>query len=98
MTNNSKQSATANVNPARIAELFEKFEDADAEQAQSKLDAVRSQFDGYVMIAAMKAVIAHHKKDKDWIRVRPPLTEVTGEQQSEVVKALDGVGFSMPGL
>ena len=91
-------SATANVNPARIAELFEKFEDADAEQAQSKLDAVRSQFDGYVMIAAMKAVIAHHKKDEDWTRVRPPLTEVTGVQQGEVVKALDGVGFSMPGL
>jgi len=34
----------------------------------------------------------------DWSRVRPPLTEVSGEQQSAVVKALDGVGFSMPGI
>ena len=59
---------------------------------------MRSQFDGYVMIAAMKAVIAHHKKDKDWTRVRPPLTEVSAEQQDAVVKALDSVGFSMPGL
>jgi len=39
-------SATANVNPARIAELFENFEAANAEEHQSQLDAVRSQFDG----------------------------------------------------
>ena len=91
-------SATANVNPAAIAELSEHFEAANAPARQAQLDAVRSQFDGYVMIAAMKGVIAHHKSDPAWSRVRPPLTEVTASEQADLVSALSEVGFSMPGL
>lgn len=91
-------SATANVNPAAIAHLAAHYTDADASTQQTQLDAVRGQFDGYVMIAAMKAVIAHHKQDADWMNVRAPLTEVSSEQQRTLVSELDNIGFSMPGL
>lgn len=91
-------SATANVNPSAIAHLAEHYTEADASKQQTQLDAVRSQFDGYVMIAAMKAVIAHHKEDADWKHVRAPLTEINDEQQTALVGQLDKIGFSMPGL
>ncbi len=91
-------SATANVNPAAIAELAERYQDAGAGQMQTQLDAVRDQFQGYVMIAGMKAVIAHHKGDADWIRVRPPLTDLNAGDQKKLVAALVEVGFTMPGL
>jgi 4-hydroxy-tetrahydrodipicolinate synthase len=91
-------SATANVNPAAIANLAAHYQDANASELQTQLDAVRDQFTGYVMISGMKAVIAHHKGDSDWIRVRPPLTNLTAKEQKELVAALDEIGFSMPGL
>lgn len=91
-------SATANVNPAAIAHLAEHYTDADAPNLQTQLNAVRSQFDGYIMIAAMKAVIAHHKQDAEWMHVRPPLTEVSLEQQKTLVDELENIGFSMPGI
>lgn len=91
-------SATANVNPAAIAHLAEHYEDKNASELQTQLDAVRDQFQGYVMIAGMKAVIAHHKNDPDWVTVRPPLTDLTAAEQKTLVAALDEVGFTMPGL
>ena len=91
-------SATANVNPAAIANLVEHYQDANASELQTQLDAVRDQFQGYVMISGMKAVIAHHKGDADWIRVRPPLTDLTATEQKTLVAALADVGFEMPGL
>lgn len=91
-------SATANVNPAAIAHLAEHYEDNNASELQTQLDAVRDQFQGYVMIAGMKAVIAHHKNDPDWVTVRPPLTDLTAAEQKTLVAALDEVGFTMPGL
>lgn len=91
-------SATANVNPAAIANLAAQYQDANAAELQTQLDAVRDQFTGYVMISGMKAVIAHHKGDADWTRVRPPLTDLTAAEQKTLVAALDEVGFAMPGL
>ncbi len=91
-------SATANVNPAAIAHLFEHYTESGAEEKQQQLDAVRDSFQGYVMIAALKAMIAHHGNDPDWMRVRPPLTEIDSSQQLALAETLSGVGFSMPGL
>ena len=91
-------SATANVNPAAINRLFETYQNDDADQQQEQLDAVRDQYKHYVMIAALKATIAHHCNDSEWMRVRPPLTEVPSDQSMSLVKDLAGVGYSMPGV
>ena len=53
------------------------YQDANADDLQTQLDAVRDQFQGYVMISGMKPVIAHHKSDVDWVHVRPPLEDLT---------------------
>ncbi|MEZ5589253.1 MAG: dihydrodipicolinate synthase family protein [Gammaproteobacteria bacterium] len=91
-------SATANVNPGPIAQLARSWQQADAEQQQAALDAVRGVFQSYVMIAALKAAIAHYADDPAWRTVRPPLVELDDAQQRELVQGLTQVGFSMPGL
>jgi len=91
-------SATANVNPAPIAALFRSYTEDSAKEQQQKLDVVRDQFSSYVMIAALKAAIAHHGGDKNWVRTRPPLVDLNDEEQAALIKSLDGVGFTMPGL
>jgi 4-hydroxy-tetrahydrodipicolinate synthase len=91
-------SATANVNPGPIAALAKSWQQDDADAQQAALDAVRAVFQTYVMIPALKAAIAHHAKDEDWLRLRPPLVELNAAQRAELMSKLEAAGFGMPGL
>ena len=95
-------SATANVNPAAIYELYRRWDAAgDADQQQSKLNVVREAFSSSKfpsMIAALKQAIAFYGNDPEWIRLRPPLVELTTEQAESLAAELKAIGFAMPGL
>jgi 4-hydroxy-tetrahydrodipicolinate synthase len=91
-------SATANVNPRAIAELAAHWRESDADQRQADLDQVRSIFAQYQMIAGMKTAVAHYSKDSEWLRVRPPLMQLSAEQQAKLLSELQKMNFSMPGL
>ena len=98
-------SATANVNPAAIHELYQKWNTTDdtdyADQHQSKLDVVRQVFSNRKfpsMIAALKQAIAIYAHDPAWTRVRPPLVEFTPEQAKMLAADFKAIGFAMPGL
>src|SRR6202171_3135220 len=58
-------SATANVNPAKIAALYREWASSDADAMQGRLDAVRKIFGKYPRIAAMKRAAAHWGEDGD---------------------------------
>jgi 4-hydroxy-tetrahydrodipicolinate synthase len=95
-------SATANVNPAAIHELYKKWNTADdADQQQSKLDVVREVFSSRKfpsMIAALKQAIASYADDLAWRTVRPPLVELTPEQAKTLAAELKAISFTMPGV
>jgi 4-hydroxy-tetrahydrodipicolinate synthase len=91
-------SATANVNPAAIARLFDTWQAAGADAQQARLDVIRGIFAKFPMIPALKAAVAHWGGDPAWSAVRPPLVALTAEQSRALVGALDAEGFTMPGL
>jgi 4-hydroxy-tetrahydrodipicolinate synthase len=91
-------SATANVNPKAIADLAAHWRESDADQRQAALDQVRSVFAQYQMIAGMKTAVAHFSKDAEWLRVRPPLMQLSADQQAKLLGELQQINFSMPGL
>lgn len=91
-------SATANVNPAAIAHLAAAWQQEDADQQQEGLDRIRAIFQGYVMIPAMKAAVAHYASSPGWVRVRPPLDPFTEEQSKPLIGMLEKNGFTMDGL
>ena len=91
-------SATANVNPAAIDKLYREWKSSDADRQQDALNAVRKAVGQYVMIPALKQVIAYYASDPDWVTVRPPLTELTAAQAKNVIDALKKLGFDMPGV
>jgi 4-hydroxy-tetrahydrodipicolinate synthase len=91
-------SATANINPKAIADLAANWHAADADQKQAELDKVRAVFAQYQMIAGMKTAVAHFSKNPEWLRVRPPLMQLTAEQQAKLLSELQKMNFSMPGL
>jgi 4-hydroxy-tetrahydrodipicolinate synthase len=91
-------SATANVNPARIASLYREWTSSDGDAMQGRLDGIRKIFARYPMIAAMKRAVAHWKKDEDWARVRPPLVEIAPRESTALVEELKAAAFDMPGI
>ena len=59
--------------PAPIDKLYREWKNADAPAQQEALNAVRKATGQYVMIPALKAVVAHYAQDPAWATVRPPL-------------------------
>jgi 4-hydroxy-tetrahydrodipicolinate synthase len=88
--------ATGNVNPSAIVQLYKTWQHADADEQQKKLDAQRAAFAQFPMIPAMKAAIALKTGRKDWAHVRPPLVDLDAQQQQALAASLDQVGFVMP--
>ena len=91
-------SATANVNPAAIAKLGRDWQKPDSDAQQAALDAVRSAFQRFPMIPALKAAVAHFSGDNSWPTVRPPLVALSDNQKNELIALLNTLGFAMPGL
>ena len=95
-------SATANVNPAAIHELYTVASavsaDVDLKPQQIRLDVVRDVFSSRKfpsMIAALKQAIAIYTNNPEWARLRPPLVELTTEQAKLLAAELEAVGFAM---
>jgi 4-hydroxy-tetrahydrodipicolinate synthase len=98
-------SATANVNPAAIYELYTAASavsaDVDLQTQQARLNVVREVFSSRKfpsMIAALKQAIALCANDPEWVRLRPPLLELTADQAKLLGAKLKGLDFGMSGI
>tara|TARA_R110002073_G_scaffold300477_1_gene467839 strand:- start:533 stop:1273 length:741 start_codon:yes stop_codon:yes gene_type:complete len=91
-------SATANVNAKAIRELFDSWESPEAEKIQQELNRVRSLFQQFPMIPALKAATAHFAKDDEWRRVRPPIIEMGAEQREQLEAEMRAADFTMKDL
>ncbi|GAA4321562.1 dihydrodipicolinate synthase family protein [Pigmentiphaga soli] len=90
--------ATGNVNPAAIAEVCRNWRTDRADELQQGITRTRERVQKYPVIPALKALIAHYSGDAEWATVRPPLVELTADQTSQLVRDVEAIGFSMPGL
>ena len=90
--------ATGNINPGPISRLYDNWQGPDAEALQQKVSQTRELVQKYPMIPALKAVIAYFSQDPAWRAVRPPLTDMPGEQEAELISKLEELGFDMPGI
>lgn len=88
--------ATGNVNPAAIAQLYRSWQAPDADAQQAQLDAVRAAFQAFPIIAAMKWALARATGDASWAQVRPPLVALAPDQAQALAQRLDALGFAMP--
>jgi 4-hydroxy-tetrahydrodipicolinate synthase len=91
-------SATANINPAAINNLFVHWQDNESEQLQQDLDVIRNITLKYPMIPALKSAVAHFTQDAEWEVIRPPLVSLESEQKKSFLAELAEQGFDMPGL
>jgi 4-hydroxy-tetrahydrodipicolinate synthase len=88
--------ATANVNPTAIVQLYKTWKQADADEQQKKLDATRAAFAQFPITPAIKAAFAGKTGGAAGAHVRPPLVDLDAAQQQVLQAALDKVGFTLP--
>ena len=91
-------SATANVNPGPIHELYAKWQTPESDALQAGISKTRKFIQGFPMIPALKQIVAHHSGDAGWTKLRPPLIELSMEQSKQLLDGLAARGFAMPGL
>jgi 4-hydroxy-tetrahydrodipicolinate synthase len=90
--------ATGNINPGAIDNLYRNWKGSEADALQAGISATRKIVQKQPMIPALKAAISHFGSDPQWKTVRPPLVELNPDQEKQLISELNANGFSMPGL
>ncbi|HEY1610515.1 MAG TPA: dihydrodipicolinate synthase family protein, partial [Paraburkholderia sp.] len=90
--------ATGNVNPAAIVDLYRNWQADNADARQATLDATRAVFAKFPMIPALKSAIGIYSHDDAWGTVRPPLVALNAEQRAALQESLVNLRFEMPGI
>ena len=91
-------SATANINPNAIYNLYKDWKINQADNLQKQLNQVRTILESYPMIPALKSVVSYYSNHPDWTMVRPPFISLEKETQKELIQKLKSLGFAMPNL
>ncbi len=91
-------SATANINPAAIHQLYADWQSNAADDMQQSLDDIRNIVQKYPMIPALKAIIADFRSDPQWATVRPPLLSLGSNQKTKLLAELHEIDFQIPDL
>lgn len=86
--------ALANINAPAIVELYEKWEEPQAEELQAKLSDVRAVVSKAGTIPALKAVLAHYRNAPSLRTVRPPLTPLEAHAAEKLIGDLEAAGFT----
>ena len=90
--------ATGNINPGPIANVYRNWRSTEADKLQAGITATRKIVQKQPMIPALKSAVAHFGNDPQWRTCRPPLVELTSAQEEELIRDLKGAGFTMPDL
>lgn len=90
-------SASANVNPQLLQDLFQEWQSDGADKLQGKITAMRKALQSQPLVPLIKGIIAHYRDDRGWAKLRPPLIELPEGDVKAVIRLLEGeFGFSMP--
>ena len=89
-------SATCNVSAAAIRNVYDNWQGPDAQKLQDGITALRKAIQAFPMIPALKALIAHYRRDPEWANVRPPFTALPAAEADKVIRTLADVhGFKL---
>ena len=69
---------------------------ADADKLQANITALRKAIQAFPMIPALKALVAHYRKDPGWAKMRPPFTDLPAADADKLIKQLaDAYNFKL---
>jgi 4-hydroxy-tetrahydrodipicolinate synthase len=90
--------ATANIGPAAIDELFRNWQDPKADAMQEAITDFRRAITKFPQIPALKHTTSIYTGHAQWAVTRPPLVQLGEAQGRELAAELQKRGFDMPGI
>ncbi|HET6619011.1 MAG TPA: dihydrodipicolinate synthase family protein [Dongiaceae bacterium] len=81
-------SATANFQAGNIRRLIDTPDGEDRARLEAEVGRIRSVFEQYPLVPALKAAAASLFRQDSWRIVRPPLVKLSGDQRSGLLGAL----------
>ena len=88
-------SATANINPRNIYNVYKNWQKSNASYMQEEIDRVRSIVQKYPLIPALKSIISHFHEDSGWNILRPPLKELHPNESKKLIAELEAINFKI---
>jgi 4-hydroxy-tetrahydrodipicolinate synthase len=89
--------ATANVNAAGARGVWDAWADnaEDLDARDQDMIAARTVIEAYPAVPAQKILLARHRRDPQWQRVRPPLLDLDERQGAELLESLAKIDFDI---
>jgi len=88
-------SATANINPRKIYNVYKNWQKSNASYMQEEIDGVRSIVQKYPLIPALKSIVSHFHEDSGWNILRPPLKELHPNESKKLIAELEAINFKI---
>ena len=88
-------SATANINPRNIYNVYKNWQKSNASYMQEEIDRVRSIVQKYPLIPALKSIVSHFHEDSEWNILRPPLKELHPNESKKLIAELEAINFKI---
>jgi len=88
-------SATANINPRNIYNVYKNWQKSNASYMQEEIDRVRSIVQKYPLIPALKSIVSHFHEDSGWNILRPPLKELHPNESKKLIAELEAINFKI---
>ena len=89
--------AYSNVCSASLGSLHDGFRAGrDVSALNGQVSAVRYTRAQFPLQSALKQLIARHTGDECWLRLRPPLMQMSDERGRELCSTFDAIGYDLP--
>lgn len=89
--------ATANVAAPLIRTLYDSAAREDALELERNVGAVRSAFEAFPLVAALKAYLCRQTGDMRWRNVRPPLTALSPQDADILYETVSAANWALQG-
>ena len=87
--------ASANINPAQLRELYDNWETPEADAMQDAITAIRLLVQSYPLVPALKEILAHFKGDGAMRLTRPPFTAMQTARVEKLLAELAKLDFAI---
>ena len=87
---------TANTNAAALRRAFDHWRGTHGQALMDAVGAYRRATEGFPTVPGIKALIARDRGDPEWARVRPPLSPLTSEEHTRLLKGVDELAALAP--
>ena len=89
-------SATTNLTGNLAALVYAKRNEANADKLQGKLTEARLAFEGASFVSSVKHELAKWHQNENWLHIRPPNSNLSGSQITELESKLKAIDFETP--